>query len=86
MIESAWTERLWTDHLMQDEGKVRQHMANVRPAIMTIPGACSHDCPDRCAWLVTVEGDRAVKLAGDPDHPFTRGLPAAGSAPRSITT
>ena len=39
----------------------------------TVPGACPHDCPDRCAWLVTVEGDRAVNLVGDPTHPFTRG-------------
>jgi anaerobic selenocysteine-containing dehydrogenase len=39
----------------------------------TIPGACPHDCPDRCAWVVTVEGDRAVSLVGDPHHPFTHG-------------
>ncbi|MGH9901846.1 MAG: molybdopterin-dependent oxidoreductase, partial [Pyrinomonadaceae bacterium] len=31
------------------------------------------DCPDTCAMLVTVEGGRAVRVAGDPDHPFTRG-------------
>jgi anaerobic selenocysteine-containing dehydrogenase len=38
-----------------------------------IRGACPHDCPDTCAWLVTVEDGRAVKLVGDPEHPFTRG-------------
>ncbi|MFM9108112.1 MAG: molybdopterin-dependent oxidoreductase, partial [Chloroflexota bacterium] len=38
-----------------------------------VPGACPHDCPDTCAWRVTVENGRAVKLAGDRDHPFTRG-------------
>jgi anaerobic selenocysteine-containing dehydrogenase len=38
-----------------------------------IPGACPHDCPDRCTWLVTVDGDRAVSLVGDPNHPFTHG-------------
>lgn len=48
-------------------------MANASPATRTIPGACPHDCPDRCAWLVTVEGERATALAGDPSHPFTRG-------------
>ena len=48
-------------------------MVNASSAITIIPGACPHDCPDRCAWLVTVEGDRAVNLAGDPSHPFTRG-------------
>ncbi len=36
-------------------------------------GACPHDCPDTCAWTVTVRDGRAVELAGDPDHPFTRG-------------
>jgi anaerobic selenocysteine-containing dehydrogenase len=36
-------------------------------------GACPHDCPDTCAWTVTVRDGRAVELQGDPDHPFTRG-------------
>ena len=48
-------------------------MTIAKLATTTIPGACPHDCPDRCAWLVTVEGERAVKVAGDPRHPFTRG-------------
>jgi anaerobic selenocysteine-containing dehydrogenase len=34
---------------------------------------CPYDCPDTCGLLVTVEGGRAVKVAGDPAHPFTRG-------------
>ena len=38
-----------------------------------IRGACGHDCPDTCAWVVTVEQGRATALAGDRDHPFTRG-------------
>ncbi|MDQ3225762.1 MAG: molybdopterin oxidoreductase family protein [Chloroflexota bacterium] len=38
-----------------------------------VRGACPHDCPDTCAWLVTVEDGVAVKLVGDPDHPITRG-------------
>jgi anaerobic selenocysteine-containing dehydrogenase len=38
-----------------------------------VKGGCAHDCPDTCAWQVTVEAGRAVKLAGDGDHPFTRG-------------
>lgn len=41
--------------------------------LRVIRGACGHDCPDTCAWLVEVRGDRAEKLRGDPDHPFTRG-------------
>ncbi len=35
---------------------------------------CPHDCPDTCVMTVDVEGDRAVALGGDPDHPFTRGF------------
>ena len=35
---------------------------------------CSHDCPDSCAWIVTVEDGRAVRMAGGPDHPFTNGF------------
>ena len=38
-----------------------------------VQGACPHDCPDTCAWQVTVEDGRAVGLRGDPTHPFTRG-------------
>ena len=36
--------------------------------------ACPHDCPDTCAMLVTVKGGRAVRVAGDPEHPFTQGF------------
>jgi molybdopterin guanine dinucleotide-containing S/N-oxide reductase-like protein len=36
---------------------------------------CSHDCPDSCAVLVTVNEDgRAVKVAGDPSQPVTQGF------------
>src|SRR3989442_14987395 len=39
-----------------------------------VRGACPHDCPDTCAMLVAVEDGRAVRVAGDPDHPFTSGF------------
>jgi anaerobic selenocysteine-containing dehydrogenase len=39
----------------------------------TIRGACGHDCPDTCSWVVEVRGGKAERLLGDPDHPFTRG-------------
>jgi len=39
-----------------------------------IRAVCPHDCPDTCAMLVTVENGRAVRMAGDPDHPVTRGF------------
>jgi anaerobic selenocysteine-containing dehydrogenase len=36
---------------------------------------CSHDCPDSCGVLVTVDSTgRAVKLQGDPAHPVTQGF------------
>jgi molybdopterin guanine dinucleotide-containing S/N-oxide reductase-like protein len=36
---------------------------------------CSHDCPDSCGVLVTVDGEgRAIKVAGDPAHPVTQGF------------
>ena len=41
-------------------------------------GTCHHDCPDSCGWVVTVAAgadgvDRAVKLRGNRDHPYSRG-------------
>ncbi|OYT87137.1 MAG: molybdopterin oxidoreductase [Burkholderiales bacterium PBB6] len=39
----------------------------------TIHAACPHDCPDTCAMRVTVEGQRIVRIQGDPDHPTTHG-------------
>ncbi len=38
-----------------------------------VRGACHHDCPDTCAWEVTVRDGVAVQLRGDPTHPFTDG-------------
>ena len=36
---------------------------------------CSHDCPDSCGVLVTVNAEgRAIKVAGDPAHPVTQGF------------
>ncbi len=37
---------------------------------------CSHDCPDSCGVLVTVDEltGRAIKMQGDPSHPVTRGF------------
>jgi anaerobic selenocysteine-containing dehydrogenase len=39
-----------------------------------VRGACPHDCPDTCAMLVTVRDGRAIRVAGDPEHPYTRGF------------
>src|ERR1700727_1519717 len=45
-------------------------------ATRTVHAVCSHDCPDACGVLVTVEEltGRAVKVQGDPAHPVTRGF------------
>jgi anaerobic selenocysteine-containing dehydrogenase len=41
----------------------------------TVHAVCSHDCPDSCGVLVTIdETGHATKLRGDPDHPVTRGF------------
>jgi anaerobic selenocysteine-containing dehydrogenase len=34
---------------------------------------CPFDCPDACGLLVEVEGGRAVRVRGDPDHPYSKG-------------
>lgn len=47
--------------------------AQDRTLPVVVKGACPHDCPDTCAWQVTVENGVAVDLAGAKDHPFTRG-------------
>jgi anaerobic selenocysteine-containing dehydrogenase len=52
--------------------------APARPAGATrvVHAVCSHDCPDSCGVLVTVESltGRAIKVQGDPSHPVTRGF------------
>jgi len=35
---------------------------------------CNRDCPDACGLVATIEDGRVVKLAGDPEHPVTRGF------------
>jgi anaerobic selenocysteine-containing dehydrogenase len=45
------------------------------PPFRIVHTVCSHDCPDSCAVLVTVNQEgRAVKVEGDPTHPVTRGF------------
>jgi anaerobic selenocysteine-containing dehydrogenase len=41
---------------------------------MLVKAVCPHDCPDTCSMLVTVEDGRAIRIAGDPDHPVTQGF------------
>jgi anaerobic selenocysteine-containing dehydrogenase len=41
-----------------------------------VHAVCTHDCPDSCGVLVTVDTltGRATKVQGDPGHPVTRGF------------
>jgi anaerobic selenocysteine-containing dehydrogenase len=39
----------------------------------TVLGTCHHDCPDSCGWIATVDDGVAVKLRGNPDHPYSQG-------------
>ena len=50
------------------EGRFSPQSAHVVRAV------CPHDCPDTCSMLVTVENGRAIRMAGDPDHPVTNGF------------
>ncbi|MEV4007636.1 molybdopterin oxidoreductase family protein [Actinomadura sp. NPDC049753] len=43
------------------------------PSELTVLGACPLDCPDGCSWVVTVRDGAAVRLRGNPGHPYTRG-------------
>jgi anaerobic selenocysteine-containing dehydrogenase len=36
-----------------------------------VRAACTHDCPDACALLVTVRGDQAIDVSPNPAHPIT---------------
>src|SRR3984885_12709834 len=58
-------------------------MAAAETQTQVVHAVCSHDCPDSCGVLVTVESltngdgvrrERAVKVEGDPAHPVTQGF------------
>src|SRR6202012_2424205 len=42
----------------------------------SVHAVCTHDCPDSCGVLVTVDDltGRATKVQGDQAHPVTRGF------------
>jgi anaerobic selenocysteine-containing dehydrogenase len=35
---------------------------------------CNRDCPDACSIIATIEDGKITRLAGDPEHPVTRGF------------
>ncbi|NMP23208.1 molybdopterin-dependent oxidoreductase [Sulfobacillus harzensis] len=40
----------------------------------TVHAVCPHDCYDTCGLTVTADGDRIIRIAGDGEHPITRGF------------
>jgi len=42
-------------------------------SVQRVLGTCHHDCPDSCGWVATVEDGTAVKLRGNPAHPYSQG-------------
>jgi len=49
--------------------------ATASPPFRIVHTVCSHDCPDSCGVLVTVNAEgRAIKVEGDPAHPVTQGF------------
>jgi anaerobic selenocysteine-containing dehydrogenase len=50
-----------------------KELAAADTTVKVVRAACPHDCPDTCAMLVTVKDGVAVKVQGDPLHPFTDG-------------
>lgn len=51
-------------------------MSPAAPGTKIVHAVCTHDCPDSCGVLVTVDTltGRATKVQGDPGHPVTRGF------------
>ncbi len=41
--------------------------------MQVLRSVCPYDCPDTCGLLVHIDDGKAVKVQGDPEHPFTRG-------------
>ena len=59
-------------------GKISAESVTRAPTQTTkiVHAVCSHDCPDSCGVLISVDSlsGRAVKIQGDPVHPVTRGF------------
>jgi anaerobic selenocysteine-containing dehydrogenase len=56
------------------------------PPMRTVRSTCPFDCPDACGLLVDVEGGRATRVRGDPDHPYSQGslCPKVNNYERSV--
>jgi anaerobic selenocysteine-containing dehydrogenase len=47
------------------------------PVMEQIRVTCAHDCPCMCSLIATVDDGRIVRIAGDPEQPFTDGFACA---------
>jgi len=52
----------------------RRRLQETQAQSLVKRSVCALDCPDCCATLVTVDGERVMRLRGNPDHPVTRGF------------
>jgi anaerobic selenocysteine-containing dehydrogenase len=52
----------------------RSNAGAPHPNAATRTVVCSHDCPDSCSVRVGVQDGRIHSIAGDPEHPITRGF------------
>ena len=43
-------------------------------SLIVLPTVCALDCPDACSLNITVDGNKVTHLAGNPDHPITKGF------------
>ena len=41
--------------------------------IKTVHGACYHDCPDTCSWMVTAENGKITQFEASTTNPYTAG-------------
>ncbi len=46
----------------------------------TVITTCTRDCPNACGLVASVKNGRLVRLAGNPDHPLTRGVTCVKAA------
>jgi anaerobic selenocysteine-containing dehydrogenase len=49
-------------------------------ALTVLPTICALDCPDACALDITVEDGKVIHLAGNREHPITKGFACAKMA------
>ena len=51
----------------------RVGLYNRTVTVQTIHSVCPHDCPDSCAIVTTIEDGEVKSIAGNREHPVTRG-------------